>query len=359
MKLFIEKITNQTDFKTYLKYIESFKIVNPFYKKLGANLDSLIENQLHYFLLKDQNDTIKILMPFLLRKINSPYLNTEYYDVSSPYGYSGPLFNKETSESLLITFWELVDQWYNQNKIVSEFIRFSLNNNHLNYSGTLTPTLSNVCGTIIGEEEQWNNFKQKVRNNYRKSLEHQLEIEIVFKDINEPQIKLFHDIYIETMKRTNAGQQYFYSLSYITGIIKLSKNNCLIAFVYYKDQVVSAELILISGLELYSYLGGTRAAYFHTRPNDFLKIEVMKWGREHNLNHYILGGGRQSNDSLYKYKKSFFPNDPDLIFYTGRKITNPTIYSYLAKELQNTITIKEDDQLFFPSYRPPHNIIST
>ena len=69
-------------------------------------------------------------MPFLLRKV--PYKDQEetYYDVISPYGYSGPLFNKNMSRGYLILFWEAVDSWYQENHVVSEFVRFSLNHNY-------------------------------------------------------------------------------------------------------------------------------------------------------------------------------------------------------------------------------------
>lgn len=359
MRLVLHKINSEYDFDKYLEKVESFNVVNPFYKIIGADVDEILDGKLKYFEFIDEKDRTLVIMPFLLRKIPDIGLDRSYYDVISPYGYSGPLYNFDLPKDSLIKFWEMVDDWYKKNNVVSEFIRFSLNSNYQFYSGVLIPTLSNVKGKIIGEIDQWDNFKQKVRNNYRKASGSKLRIEILQDSTNIEKIKKFHSIYIETMTRINAEAQYFYSLNYFKKTVELSKNNFLIAFVYYKDIAISTELILISGKTLFSYLGGTLAEYFNHRPNDFLKIEVMNWARKNNYENYILGGGRSDNDGLYQYKKAFFPNDTDIVYYTGRKITNKKVYNSLNKIMNSQIvngdlksteesTMKID---YFPSYR--------
>ncbi len=363
MKLLVHNISNDADFNLYLKHVESFDIINPFYKLLGANLNEIKEDVVRYFtFVKKDDDTILILMPFLFRKV--PYQDQEeiYYDVISPYGYSGPLFNDSMSRGYLILFWEAVDAWYKENHVVSEFIRFSLNHNFQFYSGILIPTLTNVNGRLIDEEAQWVGLKQKVRNNYRKSLESNLVVKFICDEITDQDIDIYYNIYITTMQRIGADDTYFYSLEYFKKIITLSKNNFVIVFIYKDDIAISTELILIAGDTLYSYLGGTLADYFNYRPNDFLKIEVMKWARENGYSYYLLGGGRSDGDSLYQYKKSFFPNDKDTIYYTGRKIINQTMYQKL-NTIMNAKVISEDSQTkeqqitehihYFPAYRKP------
>lgn len=360
MKLVVNKISNESDFEAYLKIIESFDIINPFYKILGSDFNEIIEDKLRYFTFINDAKEVLILMPFILRKV--PYKDQEetYFDVISPYGYSGPLFNEDMSRGYLIKFWEAVDAWYKQNNIISEFIRFSLDHNYQFYSGILIPTLINVKGKLIDKEAQWNNFKPKVRNNYRKSLDNKLTAKFVGKEATNKDIETFYDIYIRTMNRIGADNDYFYDIDYFKNIIKLSKDNFLIAFVFKDDVAISTELILISGDTLYSYLGGTLADYFNLRPNDFLKIEVMKWARANNFEYYLLGGGREDYDTLYHYKKSFFPNDNDVIYYTGRKIVNKKVYDKLDKIMNAHIVFdgstsntdkKQDKIKFFPAYR--------
>ncbi len=90
----------------------------------------------------------------------------------------------------------------------------------------------------------------------------------------------------------------------------------------------------------------------------------MNWARKLDFKYYVLGGGRANEDSLYDYKKFFFPKDEDVIFYTGRKVLNQKIYQELvvkAKNLNGRKEIKEDKlknknstvkvDTFFPTYR--------
>lgn len=353
MKLNVYEVVNENDFKSYINIISSFDVINPFYKIVALNYLELKEDKFYYFTLTNEENKVLILMPFFLRVISFKDQEKSYFDVSSPYGYSGPLFNSEISRGYLLDFWELVDAWYKDNNVITEFIRFSLNNNHHFYSGKLIPTLSNVRGHIIEEEKQWNEFKQKVRNNYRKSVNGGLQVKVFFNEICPETIKIFYDIYIKTMYRIKAEKNYFYSLSYFENIINYSKGNCAIAIVYKENVAISTELILISGDTLYSFLGGTLSEYFEYRPNDFLKIEVMKWARKNNFKNYILGGGRTDGDSLYNYKKSFFPFNQDVIYYTGRKIINTKVYAKLNDILNADIEVEKIDTKpnYFPIYR--------
>ncbi|WP_053992533.1 GNAT family N-acetyltransferase [Mangrovimonas sp. TPBH4] len=352
MELLVKKIQNESDFTEYLEILESFDITNPFYRIIDANLNELTEGNLRCFVMQNNDGKIIIVMPFLLRKITCQNQEKQYYDVISPYGYSGPLFNRTLSRGWLLLFWELVDNWYRDNNVVSEFIRFNLCNNYDFYTGVLIPTLSNVRGAIINEKDQWSNFKQKVRNNYRRSISNNLKIEIVFRDIEDSKIELFHGIYTKTMARIHAEREYFYSIHCLKNIIKLSKGKCLIAFTYFNNIAISTELILISGTTLFSYLGGTLSNYFNLRPNDFLKLEVIKWARKNHMDYYVLGGGRTNYDSLYKYKKSFFPNDKDSVYYTGRKIVNQKAYDMLCSVFKTNVS--DMDKMtckYFPAYR--------
>ena len=161
------------------------------------------------------------------------------------------------------------------------------------------------------------------------------------------------------MKRIGASEEYFYSLNYFKNIIKRNSENYAFAFVFKDDVVVSVELIFILHKTLYSYLGGTLAEYFDVRPNDFLKIEVINWARKVGYEYYILGGGRTDDDDLYHYKKSFFPNDSDIVFYTGRKVLNVKIYKALDRLVNGTRVINDEvdlkcktsNKFYFPIYR--------
>ncbi|MBW1296531.1 GNAT family N-acetyltransferase [Aquimarina litoralis] len=333
-------------------------------KKWGNNVYYSIEHiryfgketdQLKCFLLEKDNVPI-ILMPFVLREIKINEVDYPYYDVISPYGYNGPLFNDDVTSEDLSEFWRLVDIWYKENNVISEFIRFSLNSNHENYSGTLIKTLSNVKGGLLDQfEDQWNAFLPKVRNNYRKAINYDLTFKVFHKkEINKDIIKIFHSIYEDTMTRNNADKIYFFSNKYFEDLILSNLNNFSIVVVYYKEIPISVELIINYNDIIFAFLGGTNAEYFSYRPNDFLRVKVIEWAINNGKKYYVLGGGMKDGDGLYKNKKSLFPKDEDVMFYTGRKVINKEVYSELclSSSKEYADLDKEDlDKYFFPYYR--------
>jgi sugar O-acyltransferase (sialic acid O-acetyltransferase NeuD family) len=347
-------LKSEDDIATYNVHLKNFEGCDVFYKTALFNIENSETEHLKYFILKKRN-TVIAMMPFSLRKIILQEKNTTYYDVSSFYGYSGPLFNKEISPTDTDTFWHLVDDWYINNKVITEFIRFNLEGNFKRYSGNLIPTLNNVKGTIFSDETlQWEEFTPKVRNNYRKAVSNSLTSKIYHGAIDENLIEVFHEIYISTMKRNNADQTYYFSLGYFKKLIHANPQNTVLALIFKDKIAISSELLLLNSTTMYSFLGGTLENYFDFRPNDFLKMEAIKWGRANGYANYILGGGRSNDDSLYKYKKSFFPKNDDVIYYTGRKIINEVVYeklTTLARKYTYKLNKKDIVEDFFPLYR--------
>lgn len=353
-ELKVFEIRTEAEVDTFKDYINAINPDNPFYKpelfKEAGNIDGKIKYFVYF-----ENEEPSILMCFYLRPINLNGKSTKYKDSISPYGYSGPLFQPDIDEEKLKCFWKMVDTWYQENNVVSEFIRFSLNGNHIGYSGKPFATLNNVKGVLLPHEDQWANFRPKVRNNYRKAQKEGLEFKMYYGDIPSKIVSEFYDIYIQTMQRNNAVDYYYFPKSYFSEYQENNPKNAAIAMVLLNGKPISTEFILLSESTVFSYLGGTLSEYFHTRPNDFLKINVMDWGRENGRTYYVLGGGRKNDDQLYKYKKNFFPKQEDLVYYTGRKIVLPEIYQELVDQFleQDKKTPSIDDG-YFPAYRTAH-----
>ena len=193
-------LNSSKDIIAYKDILRNFDGYDVFYKIDLINTNTQTNEQKKYFILKDKSNAI-VLMPFIQRTIpintTSP---TIYYDVVSPYGYSGPLFKENLNLDTLIVFWKLIDNWYKENNIISEFIRFNLDGNQANYSGLLIATLTNVKGPIEEDKEsQWNNFIPKVRNNYRKGLNNELEATIFEEGIPESALVQWIEIMLMTL----------------------------------------------------------------------------------------------------------------------------------------------------------------
>ncbi|WP_445736484.1 NeuD/PglB/VioB family sugar acetyltransferase [Mariniflexile sp.] len=347
-------IKTAEDIENYNSILEKFKGFNTFYSLEYCNHNT--QNPLSY-LLFSKDDKPHILMPIILKNIKSELFDsgTLYFDAATPYGFSGPLFNSTVKDQDIKLFWQHVDNWYKKNNVVTEFIRFSLTFNYKYYTGNIIPTLNNVKGRLTDFDSIWDNFKQKVRNNYRKADSNGLKSEIYSNNISLNIINSFYDIYIKTMERNNATENYFYQKEYFFNLIKNNQNKIVIVLIFLDNKPISSELIIVNEKTLHSYLGGTLSEYFDLRPNDFLKIEVIKWGLKNGMKYYALGGGRKDGDGLYQYKKSFFPKDDDVMFFTGRKVVNPEIYKELIKNCSLNIsqieTLVKNSSIYFPLYK--------
>ncbi len=354
LELLVRDLSNPEDQELYAQNLAKYWDSYP-YASMAYLSHHLNENDRPIaFELRHGSETLA-LMPMILRKVPNRVDGEVYYDVISPYGYSGPLFIEGLDNIHIFAFWDLVDKWYLDNKVVTEFIRFSLNGNHRYYSGRIELTLKNVVGTIFPEvEKNWDGFLSKVRNNYRKAEEHNLKFEIYRgSEISEKQISDFHEIYIETMDRNKAATKYFYEIDFFRDLIFSLPGKFVLAFTTKDGQKASTELLIFHDNKLYAFLGGTREAFFPCRPNDFLRVEIIRWSTANGIANYILGGGRHDEDGLYKHKKSLFPRDQDVMYYTGRKIVLEEVNNQL-----NTIQLKEVSveyetvqKQYFPKYR--------
>lgn len=300
-------------------------------------------------------DKKTIILPGYIKNINIHDEHTGFKDFFTPYGYTGNYYSASVDLHDLEEFWSKVKNWLSQNNIISAFIRFNLFDNYIGFNGCIHNTMLNIKGEIIDKETQWDNFEHKVRKNVKKAIRENLTSKVYYKNIEDSVIQNFHDVYIKTMKRTNANESFFYSLDQFKAFCNSNEDLCAICNIYDDGVVVSSELLLISNNSVFSFLGGTLEAYFDKRPNDFLKFEVINWAREKGFEYYVLGGGYGYEDGIFKYKKSFFPNNV-VTYKTGRLIMDKNSYNSLNQK-NNLERIKKglsaldlNNEPFFPLY---------
>jgi hypothetical protein len=82
-------------------------------------------------------------------------------------------------------------------------------------------------------------------------------------------------------------------------------------------------------------------------PNDLLKHEIIEWADGQGLVAYVLGGGYQRGDGIFRYKRGFNP-DGVVPFHGLRLIGSPEIYGQLS-----AASTGANPSTFFPAYRAP------
>jgi hypothetical protein len=295
-----------------------------------------------------------VIYPFLLRRLNliadlTGKSEKELYDITTPYGYGGPLGTRGAGKILWERFHLHFDKYCADEKIVTEFVRYHpLLENHRQADKHMEveKVSSVVCVDLQRtEEEIWSGYKSNNRRNIKKACREGLEVTL------EEQPGHFQDflsIYNHTMERNEAKPFYYFKREFYGLIHSDLKGHFLYAHTMRNGEVISTELLLFNDTYIHSFLGGTTEQFFECRPNNLLKHEVINWAKNKGIRYFVLGGGYREGDGLFRYKRSF-SRDGVLPFYIGKKVHNRK-----AMNMLNQLLVPDgcpDKVNFFPRYR--------
>lgn len=256
----------------------------------------------------------------------------KYYDLITPYGYSGYYYkNKETYDEFIKLFREKAKE----RNYITEVLRQNpyLDINIDNYD-VITSKI--IYGIKIDNFDKY--YKKilngKKRNMYQKALKNNFYFELI--NIKKEIIKKnFVDLYNQNMNKVNASKYYYFNNNYFDSLEEI--DNSYLAII--KDELNN----IIGSSIIYKF---NNLIHYHLSCNnnssncitDFLLINVLK---EIGINKlFILGGGIKDGDGLSKFKEKLSNIKFQYTIY--KNILNEEIYEKLSKNKNNN---------FFPCYR--------
>ena len=303
-------------------------------------------DQDHPLALLDEQEEGRVLLPLVCRQL--PGGMGPGTDAVSPYGYGGPF---AVGAPDWRAFYEHLLGWMREAGVVSAFLRASLE--------CAAPTLDDLPGLRAvhladnvrvdlgrSDDEQWRHVAHKVRKNVNKARRANLSVRITegFADLSS-----FLEVYASTMTRRDADVRYRFDEDFFEAIGQLSGCALVADVLDTAGRVVSTELVLVSDARYYSFLGGTLQDAFAHAPNDLLKHAVIEHGRAAGKAHYVLGGGYEPGDGIFRYKLAF---DPEGIvpFFGIQLVGDQATYDALTRQ-----GVEGDGEGgdYFPAYRRP------
>lgn len=289
------------------------------------------------------------LLPLVLRPLpddaGTQAVAPGWCDAISPYGYGGPFVAGEPD---LAAFFAALVGWMRDERVLTGFVRTSLGvdlpSDTVEGLEAVHLTDNVVVSLARVAEDRWQHYDRKVRKNVNKARRHDLRVEVRddFGDVAE-----FVSVYHGTMDRRGAEGRYWFGADYFEGVRDRMAGSYWVADVLDPDdRVLSTELVLKGDTHCYSFLGGTHAEAFPMAPNDLLKHEVIEHAARQGLTGYVLGGGYQPDDGIFRYKRAF---DPDgVVAFRGIRLTSS------AETYRSLSALRPDvDPRFFPAYRAP------
>jgi hypothetical protein len=275
----------------------------------------------------------------------------QYFDIVTPYGYGGFLFEGNTSKTNLEKFDKSYFDLLNQENIVSEFIRFHpllKNANEMRVISEVQDLGKTVSMDLKSSEIIWENMTSKNRNVIRKAKKNGVEI------FHEKGLQIFEDfkkIYNVTMQHDNAAPYYYFGNDFYTSIHNDLNDNYEMFYAVHEDKIIAMSIILCANNTMHYHLSGSCFEYRNLAPTNLLLYKAACWGSLQGFQTFHLGGGLGSGeDSLYKFKEAF-NRYSDNRFSIGKRIVNDKLYKSLVEKRVEMNSDFDLSSRYFPLYR--------
>lgn len=276
----------------------------------------------------------EIAYPFIKRKIEGHSI--AYYDITTPFGYGGPLVKISRDVSRLISnFIHVFSEYCQQENIIVEYIRFhplkgnaELFENHLKllpvhetFTLQLDPYTENL------ELKNKNELKERWENGFTikklGTVKHMFEFLVLY--------------YSGARRKEDADSYYFFTNDYFEALISSLGPNLHLFGAYHNDKLISACYVLAMGDTIYHHLEGSSE---ETETEDSMKMLLLKiaeWGQDNYFGSFHLGGDyRKGEDSGLGIKEEISNMNP-AVFYICKKVHDASIYKQLISEEESDV----------------------
>lgn len=261
------------------------------------------------------------LMFVYLKKKYLDEKNEIYYELLTPYGYSGYYFEKEETFNNFIDKFREIKKTKNYKKEIIRQNPYVMNCANIfqnKYSLMKQKKLYYINLNYKKIEDYFNSCKKNNRRCIKRSIKNKLKCKITnVKTINDNNFIIFKKIYNITMGNLNSNKYYYFNDKYYESLLnKTIYKHIKIAIIYKDDTPIASILFFDFGDYLHYHLGGSLLEYRHLNPNNLLHYKIVEYGIINNKDKYILGGGITNNDHLAQFKSKISNNTLEYIIYT-------------------------------------------
>lgn len=283
------------------------------------------------------DDGVCAVNSFMLRPITGDAKHR--YDISTVYGYGGPLISPRSLESERVER-EFTAQFMNycrNNAIVAGFTRFHpLLGNHRAFESWNPVYVRRTVYMDLQQQPVWDGIGSKNRNMIRKAQRNGVE---VVEDNSPEAYRQFTELYCHTMDRNNAADFYYFPQPYFTALAGLLKDRVSLFLARHEGQTIVGAIIMRGGGMYHYHLAASCAESLKLAPNNLILFEVAQRGQSEGGRYFHLGGGYRGEDSLFHFKASFSPDTAE--FYVAKTVYKDDDYRELSDEAEPPWTTRD------------------
>lgn len=298
-------------------------------------------------LLYYEADGLKAIYVYMKRKTAIE----GYYDSVTPYGYGGVLFDGDTSEQNLQTFWKAYVEKMKEEGIVDNFVRYHpvlANAIPMKQISMVIDLGKTIAFDLASPDVIWENIISKNRNMIRKAEKNGITIE---HGKGMELLDQFTAIYNATMDKDHAEEYYYFKRPFYESIDRDLQDNYEMFYAMYEGRPIAMSIMIFANGRLNYHLSGSDIEYRNLAPSNLLLYKAALWGYEQGCKTFHLGGGVGSGeDNLYKFKAAFNKNS-DYQFSIGKEIFDQEKYDELVAMRAKQDPDFNPESKFFPLYR--------
>jgi hypothetical protein len=324
------------------------------------------ESTQQYLLFSYQKNGMVFLFPYVLRTLEDilGYEGRSYFDVTSVYGYGGPLASPNVSQEFLNEAWcELLESW-RERGVISAFTRFHPLLQNVRFAQSVPDGTSFfgasaaiLCGNTVSinlrksEAEQFQQYQKNLRNELRRA--YSSGFEVAEADFDSAAAH-FVELYTQTMKRRNAPGQYMIDRDWLLQFAHSLGNHCSLLSATVNGEIAAILLVMEYRGFVHAHLTGIDERFISSSPLKPLLDGTRRWAAARGNQTFHLGGGIGARqDSLFQFKRHFSPDTHP--FHIGCWVLNRELYFELSpdgeKEAGSVLNPTCEEPKPFPAYR--------
>lgn len=268
-----------------------------------------------------------------------------YHDVTSPYGFPGPLYWGAEDPEALPEMHEVFDACLREQGVVCLFLRLNPfvgpDPHLLARAGEVRAHGPTVYMDLRDPLASWRGINEPNRRFITKQLRQGCRVS--FDDWST--LDRVVQAYRETMARLGADPYYFFGLEFFRTLRETAGDHFHLATSYSPEGEITGGAFFteVQGLMHY-FLTGTFERFAPLSPSKLLVNALRLWGVERGHHTLDLGGGLGAReDNLFAFKIRMAKTCATYCIF--RKVLLPHLYDALVAERQ------PDPDGFFPAYR--------
>lgn len=233
--------------------------------------------------------------------------NDTYYDLITPYGYSGYYYKKQdTYDEFIPVFREEAKK----RNYITEVLRQNpyLDIKIENYENLKSKTIFTANSSTY--EDYIKSIKKSTRKNINKINKSNFEYKFI--KLNEGDLKKykFYELYNLTMKRNNSKSYYYFNKNYFDCLEK--NENTYLSILKLNNNILGIQLIFKYKNLIHVHLG------CDDRSSKLIKLALINGLVKHNINDkimFIFGCGIKEGDTLAYFKSGYSNKKYEYIIY--------------------------------------------